>query len=623
MFQFRALIVLLFAMSVALSDTWAKDAPAAAATESEKEEFNSFNDGTHVGWITLKGALREGPAPMSLTGASSGRGTLKAVLDQMNNVATDEKYKGIVIEFDGFIASFAQINDLERGIKKIRDKGKKVISFARSYSLTNYLLACSTDQILLQRTMAGSIELRGLGSEEMYMAGLLEKIGMKADMIQVGRYKGADESMTRSAPSRYWNENFDALLDDIYAQIIERIATARKLKKDEVEKLFKDGMTLTDAEYVKRKVIDRVVTPDLKDPDNAESDAVADVYSHRYEWDEDMGQRASAPKLDNPLMLFQQLFAPQRRGANKPSVAVIHCTGPIFMGDSSDGGLFGGRTIGSRTIVEALKEAKDDTHIKGVILRIDSPGGSALASEIIWQAMQDFMTTGEKKPIYVSVGNMAASGGYYMACAGQQVYAAPASIIGSIGVVGGKITMGGLYKKLGIGVHVRSRGPNAGMFNSVSPFTMEQREMIKKSMKQVYDQFTDRVKSGRGERVRVIDQIAQGRIFTGRQCVENGMVDHIGGLDVVIADLAKAVELEEGAYDVVDLPHPPSFAEALERAFSLQAPRMTAQQVATIDAARAVLGDETWQNVSSVMSGMMLLRKEPVLTLMPVAVRIR
>jgi protease-4 len=621
--------------------------------DQDKNEIKSktvlLNEGTHVGWLTMRGALRDGPAPMTIYGIQgSAKGTLRGVMTQLKNIAEDDKYKGVMIHLDGAGVNLAQIDELQRAFKKIQANKKRVMIFAETYNTLTYRLACSADKILMIQN--GGVELAGLSVEEMYMAGLLEKVGVKADMIQVGQYKGADEQFSRTGPSMAWNENIDSLMDDLYSIIIDGIVKSRGSRKGftehlgsrkKLEKLMRDTLLMTDKQLLKRGVIDYVVTRQLKNVYHKPSkndegkDTPKDIAelvfdTHRFEWDEDMGLKTPVLQLGNPMIMFQQMLAPTAPKITRPTIAVIHCNGVIQSGDSGGPTLFGGgESIGSRTIVEELRDAMDNSLIKAVIIRIDSPGGSALASEVIWQGVRSVIEGGDDaKPVYISVGSMAASGGYYIACAGDKIYAAPNSIIGSIGVVGGKMTMGGLYKWAGIGIHRRSRGPLGDMFNGVEPFTKEQRVWMHKALSQVYTQFTDRVKAGRGNKIKKIEDVAQGRLFTGRQCIKNGMIDKIGGLEIVIQDLAKKVKLDAGQYDIIDLPEQPSFPEMLEQMMSvIQSPSspagLNAQQAAVIQSARVLIGDQHWQQAAAVMNGMMLLRKERALTLMPVVIKIK
>jgi protease-4 len=316
------------------------------------------------------------------------------------------------------------------------------------------------------------------------------------------------------------------------------------------------------------------------------------------------------------------LFKEQDTRTHRPTIAIVHASGAIHSGESSHGsGLFDAESIGSTTMVEVLGDVRDDDNIKGVILRIDSPGGSALASEIIWQAVRDL---GETKPVFVSVGSMAASGGYYIACAGDEVYLSPCSIVGSIGVVGGKIALGGLYDWAGISVYRRSRGPLGDIFNSVEPFTDSQRATVRESMQLIYDQFIQRVTIGRGTRLPDVGSVAEGRLFTGHQAVENGMADKLGGVEEAMTDMTYELGLEKGSYDVLHLPAAMSLQTFLNDMFGAQAPAASAaESPLMLETVKRVLGPRAWPSISAAVQGLLLLQDEPVLTLMPNALIVR
>ncbi len=566
-----------------------------------------------VGWLTLTESLRDGPVPYAWITTEEAGPSLGNVLNQLDYVAENKEYLGVVIYMDQPALRLSQVLALSDKIAEVRAAGKMVMTYAEAYDMMDYMLASSADMVLLQHK--GEVQLNGLAVEEMYLAGLLEKIGAKADMVQIGKFKGADEQLTRTGPSEAWSQNFDALLDDLYGQIVGRIAQNRGMTTSEVEKLIEDSWTMTDTDFLRNRVVDRLTDRDLIDVTEVE-------FGDNFIWDDSMGLGGGAVQINNPMMLFGLLFQEQNLRTSGPTIAVIHATGPIHSGKSSRGaGMFDSESIGSTTMVEALGHVRDDDNIKGAILRIDSPGGSALASEIIWQAVRDL---GETKPVYVSVGSMAASGGYYIACAGDEIYINPGSIVGSIGVVGGKIVLGGLYEWAGISIHRRARGPMGDMFNSVDPFTDEQRATIRQSMQLVYDQFIDRVQIGRGTRLPNVGKVAEGRLFTGRQAVENGLADKLGGVEVAMADMATELGLKEGEYEVLHLPPAMSLQSFINSVFGASAPQVQSSEApAILLTVKQVLGPRAWESVSTTMQGLLLLRDESVLTLMPNAIVIR
>lgn len=585
----------------------------AEATEEVVEEAAEAEPQAVVGWLTLTETLREGPVPFAWVTNEEAGPSLGDVLDQLDYVADHDEYLGVVIFMDQPQIRLSQVLAISDKIAEVRAAGKRVMTYAEAYDMMDYVLASSADLILLQHK--GEVRMTGVAVEEMYLAGMLEKIGAKADFVQIGKYKGASEAMMRTGPSEAWSQNFDALLDDLYEQIIGRIAENRDMSRAEVEELLAKSWTMTDVDFLRKRVIDRITDRDLIDVTEVE-------FGDGFTWDDTLGLGGGAVKINNPMMLFGMLFKEADTRTSRPTIAVVHANGPIHSGESSRGqGMFDSESIGSTTMVEALGQARDDDNVKGVILRIDSPGGSALASEIIWQAVRDL---GETKPVYISIGSMAASGGYYIACAGDEVYLNDSSIVGSIGVVGGKIVLGGLYEWAGINIHRRSRGPMGDIFNSVEPFTPDQRTTIRESMQIIYDQFIQRVTIGRGSRLPDVGSVAEGRLFTGRQAVENGMADKLGGVESAMADMTDELGLEADGYDVIHLPPAMSLQTFLNSMFGVRSPAVSAQQTPVmIQTAKRVLGPQAWPAVSAALEGLLLLRDEPVLTLMPNAIIIR
>lgn len=591
-------------VSLAQSDAPSGDTEASAASQT----------GSVVGWLELSGALRDGPVPFAWVDASDVKPSLRDVLAQLDHVAQGGQYLGVVVHMDRPELEMTEAGAIAQAIERVREAGKKVFTYAEEYNLTTYLAASSADQMLLQHH--GRVHLTGMSLEEMYLAGLLEKIGVRADLMQIGRFKGAADPLVRREPSEAWNQNMDRLLDDMYNQVVEPVAEARGMSVAEFEQLMARSWSMTDEQYVRERLIDRLVDRDLVEVSEM-------AFGSSFTWDDSLGrtggQQQAAPQ--NPFALFRMMFQESEMQTSQPSLAVLHATGPVASGESSRGdGFLASNSIGSKTLIEMLGRVRDDPMIKGAVIRINSPGGSALASEVIWQAVRQ---TAQGKPVFISIGRLAASGGYYIACAGDEIYVSPHSIVGSIGVVGGKVVLGDLYEMLDINVHQRSRGPMADMFSSTEPFTNEQRDALREGLERVYEQFTDRVAVGRGKRIADIEQVARGRLFTGRQAQANGLADKLGGLDTALQGLAERAGLKPGTYEVVHLPPPMSLGEFVNNLFGASAPQASAAFHPWLASARELLGPEGWEAAGGVMAGMMQLREEPMLTLMPYAIVVK
>jgi protease-4 len=594
-------------------------AQPAAVEEPAIEETQPAPLDDTVGWLVLDAPLREGPVREAWVSEDEAGPSLRTVLDQINHVAEQDHYLGLVVYLDLPGLTPTQTDAIYQALLRLRKSGKTVVTFAQAYSTADYVLASAGNLIALQHK--GSVELSGMHIEEMYLAGLLKKVGIEPNFIQVGKYKGASEQMMREGPSEAWSKNMDGLLDGMYDTLLTRIADGRGVSKDKVEQMMAQSLTLDDRGLLKAGIVDRLAERDLVNVTELE-------FGEDFVWDTEMGRQPGNAMQQamaaNPMMMLSALLAEPVIETTGPTVMVIHANGAIVSGDSTYGdSMFGGSSIGSRTVDQMLDDALYDDNVKAVVLRLDSPGGSALASEVMWQAIRQF---GESKPIVCSIGGMAASGGYYIASACDEIYVEPRAIVGSIGVVAGKLNVEGLYNMVGIQVHTRSRGPNANLLSSVDNFTDEQKEKLRASMNLVYDQFRDRVATGRGARLKDLDAVDEGMLFTGKQAIDHGMADQLGGLADAIEFVANEADLEPGDYGVMELPHPISLAEYLgsmlsgpSLPFGLTSP----DQGALLGATRQLVGEGAWVQITRALHGITLLRDEQVLVLMPRAVVVK
>jgi len=570
------------------------------------------SDQPRIGLLEIEGTPAEAPNPYAWLFGDE-RPTLAAVARTIRTAPGERDLDHLVVRLKDAALSWSQVDELGQAIAQA---DVPVHVFAEQMGPADFMLAAAADNVLMQR--AGDVSLPGMYMEEMFLADTLGWIGMDAQLVQVGDYKGANEQLTRSEPSEAWDENISQLLDGLYGHMLSSIARRPGLNPQDVERAMAD-LWLANADDAKDAgLIDSAV--DLP----AISAAVApDAPSPRWVTIE-AGSDGVELDTSNPFAMFQVLAQKPTVQLSEPTIAVLHLTGTIITGDSTSGGLFGGQSIGSRSVRNILKELGEEDMVKGVVLRISSPGGSATASEIIWQGVRELRQT---KPVWVSVGDMAASGGYYIAVAGEKIYANPSSIVGSIGVVGGKISMGELYDTLRINVVGRARGPRADMFASGSAWNDRQLDLIRGKMREVYDQFTDRVAAGRPG----IDlsKTAEGRLFVGKDAAPLRMVDEVGSLHDAVADLADELGLE--SYDVRPYPGPKSledfFEEALGGMAMADAPLGTVGTLGgappMLRAARAIVGERAWDQLVAPLEAMSLLREEPVVLTVPRALLFR
>ncbi|MFN7019823.1 MAG: S49 family peptidase [Phycisphaerales bacterium] len=571
------------------------------------------DDTVGVGLVEVNKTPTERPDDLSeLLGLKTGE-SLRSLVTTLRSAAADPELKAVVVRLRDASLGATQVEELASAMKAIRDAGKKVHVFADTYSTSELRLGAHADEVIIQS--GGAVSLPGLYTEEMYLADTLNWAGIQPDFVQVGDYKGASEPMSRNAPSPQWEQNITQLLDSLYANIRSGIKAGRGLNDEQLDEAMRQAV-LADGEIGKSVgLVDSLVDlPDL-------NDHLAARLGGKIEWTNLTEKEGKGLDVSNPFTLLSKLMRPASNTPKRDTIAVLHINGPIVDGESGGAGLFGGGSVGSTTIRRALQQIEDQPRIKGVVVRIDSPGGSAIASEIIWQGLR---RVGKSKPVWVSVGSMAASGGYYIAVAGDKIYVNPSSIVGSIGVVGGKLAMAGLYDHLKLKVVPRSRGPMGGVLGSMNPWTETERAFVRKRMTDTYELFTRRVSAGR-EGID-LSRTAEGRLFTGNVAVTNKMADEIGGLDEAISELAAHAGLKPGSFDVMDYPSADSLSDMLGGLFGSMASSAPTESddntasvasLAAVGALRELVGPDAWPMVRDNLSALLQLRRERVLLVSP------
>lgn len=559
--------------------------------------------------LEISGVPVEHDAGMSWLG--DGADTLLGLVNTIDTLAFDDEFDGLVIRLKDAGFGVTQVEELGQAIERYQEEGKKVHVFAEGYDTGGLMLASYADEVMLQA--GGYVSFPGMHMEEMYLADMFEWIGVKAQMVQVGDYKGANEKATRSGPSDAWDQNISSLLDGMYANMRSIMMDGRGLSGRELDEAMVVAWAASGAEAVEVDLIDEVVDlPELKDHLSEFYDAEVSWVTNPYAVD------GPTMDLSNPFAFFSMMSQQGGVEVDHPTIAVLHINGVIVDGDSGKGGMFGGGAqVGSRTIRNAIEQLIKEDLIEGVVIRVDSPGGSAIASEIMWQGIQRLK---EHKPVWVSVGGMAASGGYYVLVGGEKVYVNPSSIVGSIGVVGGKYAIGDVYERLHLNIVERSRGPVAGLFGT-GLWDDSQIKLIRDEMTDTYNLFTSRVEAGRDGIV--LSETAEGRLFVGSDAIDLEMADEIGGLDDAINDLAE--ELDLGDFDVAHYPAPPSFESMIQGMLGgfIQAPGMAIGQSQIETTLRMLLGEHRYLSVVDELNGMMLMRDEHVLLISPKALIIR
>lgn len=526
--------------------------PASVPREAAAQSSDS---GGRIAVFRLHGPLEEAPPPFDFGLDMEPQRSLYGLLDRFGKAKKDDRLKAVVLIFDEPILGWGQRQELRRAILDLRASDKDVYCYLEEVDGGTYQVAAAGSRVYI--TPTGGISLMGLHVEEAYIKGLLDKIGVKADIEHIGDYKGAGEPFTRTGPSDEAKEMLDWLLRDLFDQMVQGIAEDRQITPDEARALIDRG-PFTAHQAQEARLVDDVMYAE------AFADSLKERYGRSVELVHNYGER-ELPEIDfsSPLAIlkfFGEVMSTAKAG-RRPSVAVVHVDGMIVTGKTEEG-LFGDSgTVGSTTLRRVLSRAREDDSVKAVVLRVSSPGGSAVASDIIWHAAVEL---GEEKPLIVSMGDVAASGGYYVSAGAATIFADPGTITGSIGVVGGKLVTAGLWDWLGVTFHEMKLGENADLYNTNRPFDDRQRAIVRRQMQEVYDAFTNRVKEGRGDRLKGdLAKIAGGRVYTGRQAQANGLVDKLGGLSEAIKFAAAEAKISD--YEIRLMPEPKNFLEMLFR----------------------------------------------------------
>jgi len=501
----------------------------------------------------LRGPLSEQPVDDSAALFGTPGPCLRDVVERMGKAVGDPEVKAVVVLADDASYGIAQIEELCAAIQKVRAAGKKVYAQSDSMMMGEYLLLSGVSRLSVVST--GDVWVTGFYGEAPYLHGLLTKIGVQADFLHCGAYKSAAEIFMRDGPSPEAEQMQNWLLDSLYATSVKLIAAGRNVTEDQA-KAWIDKGPYTAEQAKAAGMIDAIENREQLEA-MLKSEYPDTSFEKQY-------GATKPPQLDlsNPFALmrtFADLMGGNRKSEpGKPQIGVVYVTGLIQPGQS-DTGLSARSGAFSTDISRALDEAARDDSIKAVVLRIDSPGGSATASEIILQATQRVK---DKKPLVVSMGDVAGSGGYFVACAADTIFADQGSITGSIGVVGGKFITTDMWNHVGVTWKSYQRGSDAALLSTDAPFTPEQRQRMQGWMDDIYGVFKGHVTAIRGNRLKKpIDDLAGGRVYTGEQALDLGLVDKMGTLaDAIVfaADQAKVID-----YKVRTVPEPKNFLQRL------------------------------------------------------------
>lgn len=468
--------------------------------------------------------------------------SLTGLVMQFKKAKVDRRIKAILLDVNMSGVGWGKAEEIRDAIADFRSSGKPVYAYLEFGLNKEYFIATACDKIFVPPP--GELFINGLAADVMFFRGSLDKLGIYPDIYQIGKYKSAGDMFTQKQMTDAHREYINSMLDDLFNRYVNNIAQARKKTPEEVRGLI-DNAPYNAIQAKEAGLIDEAMYRDEVEKQlksllgQKETDTLAAVRGVDY-----------------------RDVSPESLGLNKGErLAVIYASGTIESG-SSQNSPSGEQSIGSVTVAKALNDAAADKTIKAIVLRVDSPGGSGLASDIIWRAVEQ---ANQKKPVVVSMSDVAASGGYYISASAAKIIAQPSTITGSIGVVAGKPVMRGFYDWLGLSNEYVLRGKTAGMFRATEKFSDEERAKFEDWIKTTYYRdFVPKVAKGRSKDPEYVDSVGQGRVWTGAQAKDRGLVDDFGGLDkaIEVAKQLAKIPADKGVERVI-LPYPTTFLQQL------------------------------------------------------------
>ena len=487
-------------------------------------------------WLRVPGNLAE-REPDNLLGQLVGRrDTVGAVVETLRKAKVDARVEAVVLVPALQPGLWGKVQEIRDAVLDFKTSGKPIVAYLEYAGGQQYYLATACDQIFL--TPTSPLDLVGIASYELFFREALDKVGAYPDMLHAGEFKTAANIYTETTFTPEHREMTESLNRDLYYQLVGGIAAGRTMTASTVEALIDQGPFLPE-EAVRHGLVDGLAYED----ELTDRLALADSELKRLSY--------ADYRRVNPRSL----------GLNRgPQIAVVYAVGTITFGGSWID-LTGSEVLGSETIVRAIRDAREDDSIQAIVLRIDSPGGAAIASDIIWR---ELTLARDDKPIIASMSDLAASGGYYIAMPAHVIVAQAATLTGSIGVVGGKFALGGTFDKLGIDTETVADGRLADINSPVAPYSDDARARLQQQIDATYETFLDKAAQGRSMTRDAVHAVAQGRVWTGRQAKDLGLVDELGGLARAVAVAKERAGIgAEVEVTIVPYPRPRSFFEVL------------------------------------------------------------
>ncbi len=455
-------------------------------------------------------------------GRADGDGVDLDRLADFEAAASRPRVRGVLIHLDALGMGWAGLQEWQAVLERLKDQGKLLVAWVEAPSTAAYTLAAVADRVVLPPL--GEVGLVGVAGQLRFLGGALSRLGLDFELEAAGEYKSYGESFTRTYATAENREATRALVDGLHQEVLETVARHRRLSVAEVQALV-ERAPLTAEEAVEAGLADEIA---YEDGLETWLEAQLDAKPRR------VGARG-ATRVQGWIRWLEAV------GAGEPIVTVVHLTGAVVV---SDRGQRGRSVIASRATVPVLKALREDERVKAVVLAVDSPGGSALASDLIWREVELLKRT---KPVVAWFGDTAASGGYYLAAAASEIIARPGTLTGSIGVVGGKLVVGKALAQVGVHSEWVGAGPNAALYNPDRAFTPSQRARFRAVLQRTYDTFIQRVAAGRRRPEAAVEPFARGRVWTGRAALEHGLVDALGGLAEALLRARRLAGLTPGS----------------------------------------------------------------------------
>ncbi len=470
--------------------------------------------------------------------------TVRAIVDDLRKAKVDSRVRAVLLKPTGFQSPFwGKVQEIRDAVIDFKKSGKPIYAYLEYGGDREYYLATAADKVFLMPS--ATLDLQGVASYELFLRGTFDKIGAYPDLHHIGDYKTYSNTFTEKGFTPAHKEMDESMNRDLYEQIVRDIADGRKKNEADVRRLIDEGPFL---------------------PEDALHAGLIDDVEYEDQVDDKLRGGQSARHIDSDDYARVSLGS---LGLNRgPRVAVIYAAGEINGGRSGYDPV-NGPVIGSDTLIDYIRQARRDGSIRAIVLRIDSPGGSSIASDAIWRELMIAKRERADRPIVASMSDLAASGGYYIAIPAHVIVAQPSTLTGSIGIVGGKFVTGGVYEKLGAHIDSTSIGKRAEINSPARKYNPDELSKLQEQLQAFYDQFVEKVAESRHSTPEKIDAIAQGRVWTGRQAKQNGLVDQLGGLNTAIAIAKQRAKIAAGTdVELVVFPPRKSFYEIVSDQFS-------------------------------------------------------